>query len=209
METRNWNSYAMSRFAAITEAHSHDAGVRLRVKDVGGQSLFGQSKDAAVATVVTTADLSKMIPMPDDLTFLRSTKESLQLLERRASSLQHHVQREMILELQDAGVEFGPSVIDEMNLHAERHDLSSDFVMRKQLQFKGGAEERRRTAALDANRKREAQTREVGSFAFNTDRYQLYPSGAVSTAKALSQLQQSTLLRHQLFEAMGDSNQIV
>ena len=75
-------------------------------KDIGMQSMYGSTADACVATVNTTADLAKLIPTPDDAVMLRATLGSLQRLEKHASELLAHVQREISVQVEDAGVSY-------------------------------------------------------------------------------------------------------
>lgn len=171
------------------------------VRDGEGQCEYGYPKDVAVATVVTTADLAALIPMPDDATFLRATKESLLKCEEQVAALQAYLQRELTFELQDAGVGFGPSLLDDLNDQAavERRRLRSDRPHRRQLQFKSRTNGRNQAAE-----ELQAADNTVG-FAVHSQRYALYPSRATVSAQALGESLESAEARHKLFDDMIDN----
>lgn len=88
------------------------------------QSMYGSNADACVATIITTADLAKLIPMPDDALMLRASLTSLQKLERHASELLAHVQREISVQVEDAGVSYAR----QENKHRRMGQLGSASV---------------------------------------------------------------------------------
>ena len=97
--------------ATIVDTTAHGGAVMVvgdtgRTADAGTQSMYGSTVDAAVATVITTADLGALIPFFDDAVMLRATLPSLQRLERRAAALLTHVRQGIEAHVQDAGVSY-------------------------------------------------------------------------------------------------------
>ncbi|CUG89702.1 Hypothetical protein, putative [Bodo saltans] len=180
----------------------------LRQIDEGGQTEFGTSKDAAVETIVTTADLAKIIPMPDDATLLQSTKASLLRYEERAAVLQAFLQRELTIELQDAGVGFGPSLLDKVYHSAalDNRKLRADYQPRKQLAYQQQGQEGAQFGAANngAHVYDKTQT-ERWAFPAGIHRYGLYPAGAMKSARVLGETADAVQRRHLLFDDIDDS----
>jgi hypothetical protein len=180
----------------------------LRQLDEGGQTVFGTSKDAAVETIVTTADLGLLIPMPDDATLLQSTKASLLRYEERAAVLQAFLQRELTIELQDAGVGFGPSLIDRVYHSAalDNRKLRADYQPRKQLAFQQqGLEGAQMNATSNNAHVYEKTQTERWAFPAGIHRYGLYPAGAMKSARVLGETADAVRTRHVLFDGIDES----
>ena len=184
------------------------------VRDMETQSEYGKEKDEAVATVITTADLRGLIPIPDDATLLRSTIESLRRTETQAAELLRHIQRELSLHLEDAGLSYEDSVLDALQQVGSyklgsAHDTS--FASRRQLAFQDPTERLKRVAMLStmgvtsgAGRPA-AQEKPYWAFASQCSTVSLYPPEATRRAKQMADLSQSTQRRHECFEEIDKS----
>jgi len=106
MSGRNWVAYARGRLGAS------EAAFATVERDANVQAEFGTKCDVGLATIVTTADLTKLLPMPDDALLMRATRASLQKAEAEATALVAHVQKLLQEELASVGISFTPGLID-------------------------------------------------------------------------------------------------
>ena len=203
---RDWLAYAEERLvSSLPPPATHSTQRQQQQRDNGGQTEFGVSKDMGVATIVTTADLGSLIPIPDDATLMRSTKESLLRCEEQATELLAYLQRELTLELQDAGVGFGPSLLDRLNHTAaiEHRKLRSDFQPRRQLGYHGGDDPGTTNRVHPSDEG--GVSKEHWSYAAGHHRYSLYPTQAAVSARILGETRSMVEARHALFEDIDHS----
>lgn len=210
----DWEQRVGERFKRFSSLSSKDGAAATdprdqRQVDEAGQTDYGTSKDAAIETIVTTADLSRLIPMPDDATLLQSTKASLLRCEERAAILQAFLQRELTIELQDAGVGFRPSLLDRMNHSAavENRKLRADFQPRRQLAYQQQGEDMgARSGGGEGGPHvfNETQT-ERWAFPAGINRYGLYPTDATRSARVLGETRSAVQRRHALFDDVDQS----
>lgn len=189
-----WKALARSRLGAVEEsaaAEYHD------VADHASQTTFGDpTKDQSVATVISTADLSRLIPQPDASTLMRSTLPSLRRAERDAVTLLEHVQRDLAYHLQDAGVSYDASAFDEVRQKGRSfEDTASGFTSRRQLRFKGSATSAVAAAAAQGGTTAPA-AKNYWDFASHHDDVNLYNNDTLRRARVVEHLADS--LQHRL-----------
>lgn len=192
---RDWSALVEARFKEL-DGKLRAAPVPNLTRDSNEQTDFGTKVDAAVATVVTTADLVKLIPIPDDSIFLRATKDSLLTSETQAAELLHLVQHEITNELQSAGVAFAPSSLDSLNrLSAiQERSLRTAFKPRQQLAFCGTGQ---RSGRPD-------ESKEKRYWEYHTpNSFEVYTPQTSKRARVLEETVRSVGDRHEMFESIG------
>lgn len=101
-----WKEKALSRLGPST-ATTTDMFPVVDATDASEQTNFGDRYiDRETITSIATADLRRLIPIPETSLLVRSTRASLKQAEQDARVLLNHVQRELEKQLQDAGMSF-------------------------------------------------------------------------------------------------------
>ncbi len=203
----------MKEWKALIESRlgQHAAGgegsspaVRPVEKDEALQTVFAErTKDVAVATVVSTADLARLFPIPDAATLMRSTLPSLRRAEREAAELLKVVQRDLAYQLQEAGVTFDRSSFDDIRAMSVGFDSAGGgglFKERKQMRFKS-SKNPLLAASLTASRgPGPAGGAGYWNFATHHSDLQLYDRGDLRRAGAMDSFAVEARNRHRTFD---------
>ena len=160
------------------------------------QTEYGVKQDANVATIVTTADLRSLIPVPDDATLLRSTHASLRRCEQEATTLLKFVQRELASEMQESGVSFAPSALDKVAdvTRKIRGSAAIQFSARQQLTYHGESGSKlQASTGLDNSRQQQ-------QFAQNESKFRFYSDAMRRRANMLEKMRQEVEARHDTYD---------
>jgi hypothetical protein len=178
--------------------------IGLSAEDAANQTHFPpRFRDTAVATIVSTADLTRLVPVPDAATLMCSTLPSLRRAEREAAELLAAIQRDLAFQLQEAGVTFDRSAFDDLRSRGRTmDDPKSTFAERKQLQFKS---HKRHVLPDSIEATRSLAPHAAGKasywdYATHHDDLEMYDRETLSRACAMEHTAQEAMLRHRAFE---------
>ncbi len=197
MSKKNWKEHALRKLdRGTTHLFSEDDALRaVPTVTQTSQTDYGTKQDANVATIVTTADLRLLIPIPDDATFLRSTHASLKRCEQEATTLLRFIQRELASEMQESGVSFAPSALDKVAEVTKkvRGAAAIQFPARKQLTFHGESDKATQGGAESAGGSRQ-------KFAQNEAQYRFYSEAMRKRAKMFEKMRLEVEARHETYD---------
>ena len=176
--------------------------------DAGTQTNFApRFRETATATIVSTTDLARLIPVPDAATLLQSTLPSLRRAEREAAELLSIIQRDLAFQLQEAGVTYDRSSFDDLRQRSRTFDdAQAGFSERKQLMYKG----HRHQAPKSLEDTRSAAPTAAGgasywNFATHHDDLSVYSEDALRRARALERSAEDARARHKAFEGGNEA----
>lgn len=186
-----WREHALRVLGGVHGDVDAAGALPNAVRDEGQQTEYGEAVQRGCATIVTTADIGQLIPIPDSATLLRSTPESLRRCEREASELLRHIQRDLQVQLQEAGVSYSVTELDVMQQQSNRPTL---FAQRRQLAFQ--------SAPVSVAPPPSA---EYWRFAATADQFRLYNERFAQRARVMDQLHDNALQRHAAFDDIEQS----
>jgi hypothetical protein len=186
------------------------------VADAGTQSVYGGTVEKTAATIVTTADIGALIPIPDEALLQRCTLASLKAAEKEATLLLHHVQREISLQLQEAGVSYGTTPLDALEHIVQQGEMvqpRAKFPSRRQLEFHSGT--LHADVAASAIRDMSSPGGPEGDDTSPSDRHwrfveqqdnlQTYTESFARRAQGMGEIRDAALSRHRLFDDIDRS----
>ena len=215
--SRDWKAYALERLHADVAQSNEDGSTRIpdvyippEAVDSGTQSEYGTQKENAAATIVTTADIVELIPMPEDAALLRAPLSSLRSCEKDATDLLHHIQREIALQLQEAGVSYSSSALDNLEAASqlgEKMAPRARFAQRRQLEFHTGHQDALKATDSVKLAKHQEQLDEFDEanatgywrYALQQNELQAYTDTFAKRAGAMEEVRRAAIRRHQLF----------